>query len=269
MAMPRRRSRNRTTADAGLPHRQRYRPLLGGGVAAAVVLLAALGLDALGFSAFGDARQGSGTVILAVNWQPAFCERRRGLSECETQTAERFDATHFALHGLWPQPRDLQYCEVDPALIEIDRDGRWEALPPLDLAPETRAALNEVMPGTASHLHRHEWLKHGTCHVETPEEYFADSLRLLAELNASPVRDLLAGAIGGEVSSAEIQRAADEAFGVGAGARIEIRCRDGLITDLRLHLAGPITPSVRLDTLLLAAAPAPISCASGHVDPVG
>ena len=57
------------------------------------------------------------------------------------------------------------------------------------------------MPGTRSALHRHEWLKHGTCYGDTAEEYFADALQLMAELNASPVRALLAARIGGRVTA--------------------------------------------------------------------
>lgn len=236
--------------------------VLGGAGAAAIALIGALALDAVGG---GE----TGRYVLAVNWQPAFCARRDRLPECRTQDAERFDATHFALHGLWPQPRERTYCDVDPALEATDRDGRWSELPPLDLEPETRAELERVMPGAASFLHRHEWLKHGTCYAGTAEEYVAESLQLMADLNGSAVQDLFAGAIGREIEADTVRAAADEAFGAGAGERIEVRCRDGLITELRLHLEGEITPSTRLGDLLLAAEPTTSWCTSGLVDPAG
>src|SRR5688500_1270964 len=41
-------------------------------------------------------------LILAASWQPAFCEGASGKPECRQQGKSRFDANHFALHGLWP-----------------------------------------------------------------------------------------------------------------------------------------------------------------------
>ena len=71
-----------------------------------------------GDRAGGDGKSG-GTqrgYVLAVSWQPAFCEGHADAPECASQTADRFDATHFTLHGLWPQPRSLEYCGVAPAI---------------------------------------------------------------------------------------------------------------------------------------------------------
>jgi ribonuclease T2 len=51
-------------------------------------------------------------LLLAMSWQPAFCESRPDKVECRTQTDGRFDADHLTLHGLWPQPQGLEYCGV-------------------------------------------------------------------------------------------------------------------------------------------------------------
>ena len=51
--------------------------------------------------------------LLAISWQPAFCQTRQRKSECITQTQARFDADHFTLHGLCPQPINNVYCDVD------------------------------------------------------------------------------------------------------------------------------------------------------------
>ncbi len=48
--------------------------------------------------------------ILAISWQPAFCEGQPNRPECRTQAGGRADASRFSLHGVWPQPRDRQYC---------------------------------------------------------------------------------------------------------------------------------------------------------------
>jgi ribonuclease T2 len=125
------------------------------------------------------------------------------------------------------------------------------------LTDATRAELAVAMPGARSSLERHEWLKHGTCYGADPEEYFRDALLLLGQLNDSAVRGLLAGRIGGRVTADELVAAFDASFGAGAGRRVTMTCdRHGgrrLVAELRLSLAGKITPASRLGDLLTAA----------------
>ena len=63
-------------------------------------------------------------ALLAASWQPAFCEQRPDRPECASQTATRYDANHFALHGLWPGPRNNSYCNINKIGIATDR-GWW------------------------------------------------------------------------------------------------------------------------------------------------
>jgi ribonuclease T2 len=208
--------------------------------------------------------------ILAVSWQPAFCETASGKPECRSQTSERFDASHFTLHGLWP--RD-EYCGVSARDEATDRDGRWSALPALDLSAALRRDLDTKMPGTRSQLDRHEWTKHGTCFPGDAEAYFAASLALLDQLNASPVRELFAGNTGKRLTQRQIRNALDTAFGRGAGERIRITCDDDgdrtLVSELTLGLWGTIGKAPDLASLLAAANPTRGGCESGTVDPVG
>ena len=162
--------------------------------------------------------------VLAASWQPAFCETKPDKVECRTQTSQRFDASHFALHGLWPQPRSLSYCRVERPQIEDDEAGRWDELPAVALEPATEEELSKVMPGTQSHLERHEWTKHGTCYATTAEEYFADALGVMRALNGSAVQELFASRIGQFVSFEEIRKAFDQSFGAGAGRRVRMQC---------------------------------------------
>jgi ribonuclease T2 len=211
--------------------------------------------------------------LLAVSWQPAFCETHRTKPECASQTDERFDAVNFSLHGLWPQPRERAYCGVGTTEKAIDRRGRWDLLPPVELDAATRKVLDLVMPGTQSLLERHEWIKHGTCYSATAQEYFAESVRLLQELNASPVRELVASRRGAAVQLDELRAAFDEAFGAGAGERVALDCdRAGgrtVVTELKLNLAGEVTAETTLADLLAAAPEAGESCLEGTVDPAG
>jgi len=211
--------------------------------------------------------------VLAVSWQPGFCETHRSKPECINQTADRFDASHFSLHGLWPQPRNNIYCNVAPNVVAIDKNSRWADLPELVLEPQTREELNRVMPGTQSFLQRHEWIKHGTCYNGEPaEEYFVDSILLLDQLNETGVRDLFANNIGREISAEAIREAFDDAFGAGAGSRVKVSCQDDgerrLITEITIGLAG-IEEDLSMADALFAAPQTDAGCPAGVVDPAG
>lgn len=223
----------------------------------------------------GRAQTGRADFVLAASWQPGFCETRPAKTECVTQTGDRFDATHFALHGLWPQPGSNVNCNVAPDIAAADKAGRWEDLPDVTLPEDVRAELDRVMPGTASFLDRHEWIKHGTCYG-TMEEYYADSLAVMRDLNASAVRDLFAGNIGAALTSGQIREAFDDAFGPGAGVRVRVNCvtdpSNGrrLIGELTIGLSGEIDGQASLADLIFAAAPTDdAGCPKGIVDAAG
>jgi ribonuclease T2 len=222
----------------------------------------------------GGARSGTGAAfnLLAVSWQPAFCESHQSKTECASQTPNRFDATHFTLHGLWPQPRGAEYCNVASSYVALDKDGQWDRLPPVALSEATLASLSRVMPGTMSHLERHEWVTHGTCFrgAQSQDAYFARAVALMTQLNASRVRDLFAENIGRTITAEQIKQAFDESFGAGAGDRVRVSCPGSRrsIVQLTIGLVGEIGDSPSLAELIAAAPRTSIGCPSGAVDRV-
>lgn len=214
--------------------------------------------------------------LLALSWQPSFCETKPNKQECQTQTSRRFDATHLVLHGLWPQPKANIYCGVDQRIIQIDQNNRWGNLPPINLSAATRRALAEKMPGFMSNLHLHEWYKHGTCYSHSPEEYFQESMALLDQVNNSSVRGLLERNIGRFLEANVIRSEFDRAFSQGAGARVQVQCerdidqdRNNMVVELQLNLRGVIQPTTPIKGLLLAGRNAPLGCSRGEIDPAG
>jgi ribonuclease T2 len=209
--------------------------------------------------------------VFAISWEPAFCERQSRKPECMSQTADRFDASHFSLHGLWPQRMD--FCDVSRDLQMKDADGDWDLLPEPELSAETRTALDIAMPGTQSQLERHEWLKHGTCYGTDADEYFADSLAMLDAVNASAVRELFAANIGKTLTQKQVRDAFDKSFGKGAGLRVRLACeRDGnrrIISELTIGLTGNIRGAGDYKRLTMAARPTDGGCDQGVVDRVG
>ena len=217
------------------------------------------------------ASKGKTEHILAVSWQPGFCETRPNRKECSGQTAKRYDATHFSLHGLWPMKKS--YCGVTADMRARDRKGDWLDLPKPAMGEEIAEKLLITMPGTQSGLDRHQWLRSGTCQGGTAEVYFARQLSLLDELNGSAVRALFAGRLGAQVTEAEIKRAFDASFGKGAGERVRMRCQKAgarnVITGLTIGLAGDLSKGVGLSDLMLAAGSTDFKCGQGIVDAAG
>ncbi|WEK05231.1 MAG: ribonuclease [Candidatus Devosia phytovorans] len=211
--------------------------------------------------------------VLAISWQPAFCETRPDRAECESQTVDRFDAGNFALHGLWPQPRSRDYCGVDAETVALDEQGDWDLLPEPDISDALRDELQILMPGTHSGLDRHEWITHGTCYDGDAEAYFGDSLDLLDAVNETVVRDLFASNIGKRLTQGQVRAAFDEAFGPGAGDRVRLSCvNDGnrrLIDELTIGLTGQPQGPDSFGRLILAARPTDGGCDGGMVDAVG
>ena len=213
-------------------------------------------------------------AVLSLGWEPGFCEGHASKAECLDQTLGQFDATHFTLHGLWPQPRRREYCNVSQALIDTDRKRDWQGLPVVDLDAATRAHLVTAMPGTQSFLDRHEWIRHGTCYGRgNAETYFHEALSLLDEVNGSAVQALFAANVGKEITVGEVRTAFDAAFGSGAGDRVRLSCkRDGsrrLITEITIGLVGQPGDSNKLADLIKASPATDPGCPSGIIDPVG
>lgn len=224
--------------------------------------------------------------VLAASWQPAFCETRDAWTEnnelkpeCATQTPDRFDATHFALHGLWPQPFDpsSEYCGFSASEITALKRREWPAGTTIVLDAPTRTALTTVMPGLMSALEFHEWFKHGTCYGKSQDAYFDDALLLMEKLNATGLDEYFVSNLGKRVGNDDIRAQFDSAFGKGAGDRVGVACTTEwrgnrtILTELRIHMKGAVTEAADLGALIRAGDIATNdSCDTDMViDPVG
>ena len=218
-------------------------------------------------------RPKAGKLLLSLSWQPAFCESSPDKTECRTQTPSRYDADHFSLHGLWPQPQGLEYCDVSPLDRATDQRRRWNDLPRVNLESDTAQRLNRVMPGTRSALERHEWVRHGSCFGSEPETYYRTALSLVDQVNSSKLREALIQYSGRSVSVMQLKTAFETSFGEGAGRALGIRCsRDGqrrLIAEIRIQLKQPVKEATPIRAALDTSSPAPGNCDAGVVDQVG
>ncbi len=204
--------------------------------------------------------------LLALSWQNAFCQTHQYKKECKNRNSQSFGAFEFVLHGLWPQPRNNQYCNVSKKEVGMDKNKQWYRLNKLDLNMTTRNELKQYMPGYSSNLHRHEWVKHGTCYGSSSNDYFTDAIALVKQVNQSKVQQYFKQNIGSVVTLKEVRKEFDKAFGKGAGKQVTMNCRGGLVTELWLHLGSG---SNELKALLKSNNTIQSRCQKGRVDAVG
>jgi len=174
--------------------------------------------------------------LLVLSWHNAFCQTHRRQAECKNP--KKSDKGHLVLHGLWPQPRNNVYCDVPQKLIAKDKHHQWKALPNIDIEERTLELMDQYMPGYLSRLHKHEWIKHGTCSGKSADDYYHDALTLASEVDQSEVGNLFRSHVGRPLTLGQIRTAFDRAFGVGAGQHVELKCQGGLITELWIHIGG-------------------------------
>ena len=210
-------------------------------------------------------------LLLALSWHNAFCETHRSRKECQRSLSsfgqKRSKEDGFVLHGLWPQPHSRVYCKVPKTLVFLDKHHRWNRLPEPDIESELRRALSGVMPGVSSNLHQHQWVKHGSCYGTDAQRYFEDAVHLTEQVNASKVSRFFVQNTGKRVTLQQVRFLFDSAFGKGAGRRVELRCRQGLVTELWLHLGK--ADETDLSVMLRNGKAARSQCQSGIIDRAG
>lgn len=204
--------------------------------------------------------------LLAISWQNAFCQTHQYKKECKSMNENSFGAFEFVLHGLWPQPRNNAYCNVSKKQIGMDKNKQWNRLDKLDLESDTRKRLSKLMPGYGSNLHKHEWVKHGTCYGTSANDYYVDAMNLQTQVNESKVRDYFKQNIGRQIYLKDVRKVFDKEFGEGAGDHVTMNCKKGLITELWLHLGNG---SSELKELFKGGERPKSRCHKGRVDAVG
>lgn len=165
--------------------------------------------------------------VLALSWQPAFCNTHRDKPECRNQTPERFDASSLALHGLWPNSRtgaSPGWCGVSASVKQLDEDKRWCDLPDIGLGRLVLGSLSTVMPGVQSCLQNHEWYRHGTCSDLGSNQYFMEASGLVHKTSSTQFNEFLARNIGKRVRVDDILKSFERDFGKGSRRSLEISC---------------------------------------------
>ncbi len=171
----------------------------------------------------------STSSVLVLTWAPSLCKIETSASGCRSGRVERLGQS-FVLHGLWPQPRSQQYCDVPKKAAARERK-------PLALPPDLANRLQTMM-SDSDVMAPHEWYAHGTCSGVTPAEYFGIATGLAEQAIAilDPVFDR---AVGRQLTARSVRDAVDARAGSGTGARVTLVCRGA-------QGAAPVVYEVRM-----------------------
>jgi ribonuclease T2 len=199
------------------------------------------------------------SYVLAISWQPAFCVSHANKPECAITDRPAYQASHFTLHGLWPN-RALQcgthygYCgEVKT------QPQQFCDYPPVNISPPVRNDLAAVMPSVAagSCLERHEWHKHGSCQtLWNADAYFETAIRLTKQFNDSGLAAFMAANAGQAVSQTEFIAKVDALLGANTHERLHLTCKNGKLQDIYIDLPGKLGATQKLGELLAQTTPA-------------
>jgi len=212
------------------------------------------------------------SFVLALSWQPAFCETKPDKPECAITNPQVYQARHFTLHGLWPNKRTcgIQYGFCGDVKTQ-KRD--FCDYPQLSLNAASRTALAEVMPSVTagSCLERHEWHKHGTCQTGSIDDYFDLAVDLIRQFNDSGMAYFMNRRIGQEVRTADFLERAAAVLGSSVRDRIKMTCQQGMLVEIQLNLNANISRGADLEKLIVDA---PVQGQSNcgerfRVDPIG
>ena len=226
-------------------------------------------LAALALATCGDSPSIS-HYVLALSWEPAFCELNEGEPECRGLDPADFAARNLTIHGLWPNDRPgagPSYCGIDAATLATEEAGDWCELPEPEMTAKTRADLASAMPGTASCLERHEWVKHGTCAGVDAEDYFANTVRLAKAVQATRLAQVIAANAGRTITTAQLRNAFEVEFDAGSSTALSLVCmeRNGrrYLTEIRIALReGTLDGPLERDDFYLEGKPASDRCGS-------
>jgi ribonuclease T2 len=240
-------------------------------VAVAAVTFSVRVLDHTPSSAEFDSADSSSSWLV-LTWGPSLCAAEPTNAGCRSGHVDTQGST-WLLHGLWPQPAENQYCGVPKEIARRASDLKGSHMPSVDIGDDVRATLQSVM-SDASSLTPHEWYAHGTCSGVAPDVFFSDAAALAQQ--ARKVLDpMFTEAEGGRIALSAVRDEFDAEFGVGAGERVRLSCRNvtgqgGVAYELHLSLPAVTelkTPdgTLSLKDLIVKAPPLAPGCRNASV----
>ncbi|MDN6857431.1 ribonuclease T(2) [Pseudomonas sp. CAN2814] len=171
------------------------------------------------------------SYVLALSWQPGFCEHSANGAakpECQAMGSGKLGIRNFTLHGLWPNRSECgkRYGDCGGA--------------DLQLSASTLDYIKPWMPNFyfSTQLGNHEWKKHGVCQTAMgDDEYFRFAVDLVKSFNDSPAGTYVREQSGGAISRQAFYAKWDEEFGSQQAANnVLLLCSGDYLQEIRITL---------------------------------
>ncbi|MGB1109564.1 MAG: ribonuclease T2 family protein [Gammaproteobacteria bacterium] len=187
--------------------------------------------------------------VLAVTWQPGFCEhfRYNGTKpECDALNSGELVITHLTLHGLWP---NKDGCPID--------QGGYGYCPgsPMDLSEQTIRQIGPWMPNFLfeTDFGQYQWNKHGSCQSREDDEYFLLAVALTKLLDQSAIGAYLRDHQGQTIVVEAFENHLEEQLGPQVTAKLQLNCtgfRKRYLQEIRVQLPKVIPRTNHLEELV-------------------
>lgn len=192
------------------------------------------------------------SYVLALSSQSGFCETygyESGKPECKKLPAGSYQASHLTLHGLWPNQnacgQHYGFCDASPKNSHCDYR-------PLEFSADVAENLKKMMPSYyyGSCLERHEWYKHGSCQLLSPDLYFTLAMRLTTEADQTPFGQYLTQHKGQIVKLTQLKQVLSESFGKQNASKVYLGCKNSVLVDILIQLPALIPLEESLESLV-------------------
>lgn len=171
------------------------------------------------------------SYVLALTWQPGFCEHTPAggaKPECQAMKDGRLTVSNFTLHGLWPNKTP---CGKDY--------GNCRAAA-LDLSSSTLDYIKPWMPNFqfSTQFGNYEWKKHGACQSSlSDDDYFRLAVDLTKSFNDSAPGSYVREHVGGTISKREFySQLSDELGSTAAANNVLLICSGDYLEEVRIAL---------------------------------
>lgn len=202
------------------------------------------------------------SYVLAITWQPGFCEHFKYQGEkpeCNAMASSQLVVSNLTLHGLWPNKKG---CIGNDLYASCGGS-------PLDLSDETIAKLQPWMPNFfyETAFGAYEWRKHGVCQALDDDDYFLKALAALQLFNGSVAGKYIRDNIGGSISRTQLIQKIDQEAGESGGKNVTVLCSNQkYLQEVRISLSKDFSIDAGMAGLMKGGTPLPsVQGCSGDV----
>ena len=190
------------------------------------------------------------SYLLAITWQPGFCEHAKyngKKPECDAMNSGTLEAKTLSLHGLWPNKKE---CGTNYGSCQG---------PQFSLSKDTIEKIAPWMPNFyyERSFGAYEWNKHGKCQSLPPDDYFIKAVSAVRVVNESEVGKIVLANTGKSIRVSDFFDKVKARYGDKVASTITLVCtQHKYLQEIRVSLALDFATDRDLTQLVANARPA-------------